>query len=807
MGQSNDDTRGRRGEPAYLVSREDGSDGYRLWRVAPDSDDLLEAVDVQDPTLSAGSSIANIGDYVLRWERVKADPNATTATDDTYPYQLVQFDPAASNPLSAPPIQQGTWQKDKFWGSVKDFGNPDGAKKDFQDFSELVLLPMANFLLNFIPSAGRGTFRLWNFDPGQSDPLPSTPYFPQGAFESIQAGHELLPIAGYMLDRVASTRGYRLWSFDPEEKIPLSQPVVAQGQWADIGPDHRLCVIGQQILDWVPGDNSYRLWGFDPKRDTPLIGPLREGALPASFTATTSLVAIEPRVLAAAGDAAKPGTIEFMRTKIKHVVHYMIENRSFDHICGWLYENDHANIRFVGPDHPFQGASPELYNWDRVKNDKVFISKYHGGELGTDFDLDLPVQDPYHDNSDVMRQLFSTSEPGYAGRATPDMAGFVWNNGAHNVMQTYSREQVPVLNGLAKSFAISDEWFCSMPGGTDVNRAFSLTGNALRQLNNFQNGVEYSLWPQLPHRPSIWKTLWSNGIRDWKIYNSVEWYDFVFTYHLFLQGQIPTVDADTSKYVATYDGFLQDVKGGTLPAFSYVEPIWISKSGTNSYHPGEDIIPGEVRVNEIYEALKASPKWDETLLVITFDEHGGIYDHVPPPYAENPYPNDVEDGFRYDLMGVRIPTLLVSPWVNERTVFRSETDVAYDATSFLATLLAWFGVPRSRWGLGERTNHAPTFEGVLRRDQARTEFAAFQPAYDKSYPPGGAANVASPVHDLHRLMVPRLLHAQLSGRLTPTEIQRAADHVLANATDTQSLHELITEQLDSATRTAEIGDS
>jgi len=774
---------------AFVVSREQDSDRYGLWRVRPDGDDFLEPVDVVDPTLSSTASLTGIGDYLLSWERVEGE------STDYYPYRLFQYDPNAKNPLAAAPAQMGTWEKYKFWGSVKDFGNPDGAKKEFQDHSQLTLLPLGNFLLNFLPSNGRGTFRLWNFDPGQSDPLPSTPYFPQGAFESIQAGHELIPIGGFVLDRVAADSSYRLWSFDPEEKIPLSRPVIQQGTWPDIGPDHQLVAIGQSVLDWVPGTNTYRLWGFDPKASNPLVGPIREGTLPEGFSAKTTLTCFEPRTPIATSDAAAPGTIEFMRTKIKHVVHYMIENRAFDHVCGWLYEKGEEGIHFVGPDHPFQGASTDLYNVDSETGDKVFLSKFQGGKVSTDFSLDLPMQDPYHDNSDVMRQLFGSEKPGYAERAKPNMSGFVWNNGAHNVMETYSAEQAAILNGLAKNFAVSDEWFCGMPGGTDVNRAFSLTGNALKQLNNFQNGVEYSVWPQLPHRPSIWKILWANGIRDWKIYNSVEWNNFVFTYHLFLDGQIPTVDNDQSQYVANYDAFLADAKNGTLPAFSYVEPVWIAKSGTNSYHPGADILPGEARLNEIYETLKASPKWDETLLVVTFDEHGGIFDHVPPPYAENPYPNDDEDGFRYDIMGVRIPTILVTPWVNEQTVFRSQTDVSYDATSFLATLLRWFGVPRSRWGLGERTNHAPTFEGALARSEARTDFPTLEPAYDQKYPPQSTGSVDEPVHDLHRMMVPRLLHAELGQHVSHAELADMTSHVLKHATDTASLHKLISDQL------------
>ena len=105
-------------------------------------------------------------------------------------------------------------------------------------------------------------------------------------------------------------------------------------------------------------------------------------------------------------------------------------------------------------------------------------------------------------------------------------------------------------------------------------------------------------------------------------------------------------------------------------------------------------------------------------------------------------------------------------------------------------------MPRSRWGLGQRTDSAPTFEGVLRRDEPRSSFPTFEPATDQKYPPTGESNPNGAVHDLHRLMVPRLLHSQLGDKVSPAEIQRRADHVIANATDTQSLHKLITEQID-----------
>jgi phospholipase C len=329
-----------------------------------------------------------------------------------------------------------------------------------------------------------------------------------------------------------------------------------------------------------------------------------------------------------------------------------------------------------------------------------------------------------------------TESPGYWGRAKPDMGGFILNNANPQVMETFSPEQLPVLNGLARHFGISDRWFCSIPGGTDVNRAFSVTGSAFNRLGTWEGGNAYKYWPYAPHRQSIWKTLWSQGITDWKIYNAVLWEECIFTYQLYLKGQIPTVDANPTQFLADLDQFKKDAENGSLPAFSYLEPVWIAPSGATSYHPGADLVPGEKALNEIYEAIKNGPGWEQTLLIITFDKNNGIYDHVAPPYARKPWPNDLNNGFAYDLMGPRVPTIMVSPWIKEQSVFRAEGEVPFDATSFAATLLDWFGVPKSLWGLGDRMEIAPTFETVLQAPEPRTDAPTLTPPYDKSFPRG-----------------------------------------------------------------------
>ncbi len=718
----------------FLIRRGSEDDTYSVWRIDPGAKELLTELPLDaGATFPRSHRLAAVGDYLLAWGPLSDGPSPS------YPYRLSRFDPTSRDPLGADAHLQGAWSKKKFYGYRSHYGpRPDESE-------HLNLIPLTSFVLSFFPAPGRGTYELWNFDPrpdepGDSDPIPA-PYTGQGAFATIQDGHELIPMGDYVLDWVPSTGEYRVWSFDPQNGSPLAEPAIQRGAWTSIDARHQLVALGDRILDWVPEDRSYRLWDFDPGRADPLHGPLhgplREGLLPEGFTSGSNLTSVSPTLASPSAEAAAtPGTIEFMRARISHVVYYMLESRSLDNICGWLYETDQQgrdDIHFVGSSEPFEGASTDYAN-DDCDGQRVHLSKYRGGKLSEEWNLAAIDQDPFHGYTDALRQMFSNVSHGYRERAQPDMGGFVKNNASPQVMETFSPEQAPILNGLARAFGISDAWFSSVPGGTDINRAYAATGSAFGELSTFEGGDAYAYWPKSPHRQSIWKVLWSNGITDWKIYNAIEWLGHVFTYQLYLQGQIPSVDADPSKFVASLDRFEADARAGRLPAFSFLEPVWIAPSGTTSYHPGGDLVPGETAPNEIYNALRSGPAWEETLLVITFDKNGGIYDHVPPPYASKAWPNDVNDGFHYDLLGPRVPTILVSPWIKKQTVFRSPTSVPYDSTSFLATLLKWYGIPRSRWGLGDRTRHAPTFEGVFLESSARGDAPTLTPPYDKDHP-------------------------------------------------------------------------
>jgi phospholipase C len=796
------DTEARRD---FVISRSADTDAYGLWRVDYDSADLLTPVPLDDTAaFDKTHQIASIGRYLLEW-----GPIQLKDYQPCFPYRLIEFHPTSPDPLHAKPLQKGAWLKSKFWGARPDFGNPQGAKENFDQGEQLLLLPLDGFMLNVIPTDGRGTFGLWNFDPNpvnpcKTDPLPQ-PYtytmWGGSSFDTIDYGHELLPICGYVLDRLPKSGEYWLWSFDPSSAMPLALPAIQSGRWPDIDDTHKLVVLGDLVLDWRPSDRGYRLWAFNPKSPNPLVGPVGAGVLPAALHDGVTLLGVQAQIPINPARAQEPGSIDFMRDKVKHVVYLMLENRSFDHVLGWLYQKGETGINFVGRDGPFDGASLDMFNVDPSGPqgpEKVYLQKY---DRKPGKPLDFLPSDPYHDKTDVVRQMFYEQPDGYAQRQTPQMKGFVWNNGVPEIMWTYTPDQLPVINGLAREYGVSDAWFSSMPSATDPNRAFAFTGSSLRELNNFQNGPQYLYWPYAPHRSSIWKALWTDGFTDWKIYNSVLWMNFVHTYHLYLQGQIPSVDAaiaqdaalrvasaasgfspaPPSSFLEGIDQFKAAARAGQLPRFSFLEPVWISLAGTTSYHPGADPSVGEKSLNELYEAMKSGPAWNETLFVITFDEHGGIFDHAPPPYAENPWPNDVIDGFRFDMMGVRVPTILVSPLIKRQTVFRSPTAVAYDSTSILATLLNWYGVPKARWGLGERARHAPTFEGVFQLSEPRADKPLFEP-------PNIEQSCTKPrVSDLDLLMAPRIAAALARGQLTPSEMASISNELMASS-DMEQLH-------------------
>ncbi len=433
--------------------------------------------------------------------------------------------------------------------------------------------------------------------------------------------------------------------------------------------------------------------------------------------------------------------MSILRDRIEHIVVLMLENRGFDSVMGWLYTDEvDAPVHHVPPlktgEPRFHGiignTATDLAN-PVVKSSGKQIASFipRRGSGGAK----VPGTDPHEDYVHVNAQLYgSLGNPpegaragmrGFAQDFASKWAEFRWESNLDKlaeIMSLYTPADLPILNGLAKFYAVSDQWFSSVPTQTNSNRAFAVAGTSMGRTDNGPGAVDSF------KTDTLWNVLSSHGFTDWAVYyhqffppllGSVPYTRLLFP---FIEQKIP----DAGSHFRIIDDFFLRATEGKLPRFSYIEPLWtfettnIEVQEGNDYHPPVNVGASEQFLRRVYAALTQNRSaWERTLLIVTFDEHGGTYDHFPPPWgaappwgdAEPPFP--LQHGFRFNRFGVRVPTLLISPYIAEKTVFRSKTAVPYDHTSVIATILEWAGVSRDRWGLGERVAQAPTFEDVL----------------------------------------------------------------------------------------------
>ncbi|KAI9328324.1 phosphoesterase family-domain-containing protein [Zopfochytrium polystomum] len=262
------------------------------------------------------------------------------------------------------------------------------------------------------------------------------------------------------------------------------------------------------------------------------------------------------------------------------------------------------------------------------------------------------------------------------------MAGFVDSFSAtynttnttvlHQAIDVFHPSKLPITVSLAEEFAVFDHWYAGVPGPTFPNRYFlmSATSNG-----NYNNGLG-TILSGLPQK-SLFQSVEDAGL-SWKNYF----------------GQVPTSIAfkdvrnikDILTKLKSMDSFYSDAKKGTLPNFAQIDPILFSLPGT--------------LLKNIYEALRNGPQWNSTALIITYDEHGGFYDHVPPPQTGVPSPDDISANstfFRFDRLGVRVPTIVVSPWVAKSRVVKNPTGAYassyFEHSSVAATVKKLFNLP------------------------------------------------------------------------------------------------------------------
>jgi phospholipase C len=272
-------------------------------------------------------------------------------------------------------------------------------------------------------------------------------------------------------------------------------------------------------------------------------------------------------------------------------------------------------------------------------------------------------------------------------------------------MHYYTPQQVPVISLLAKQFAVCDQWFASAPCQTWPNRFFLHTGTA----GGYQNNSP-------AHFPYLMNTVFNRlneAGKSWGIY-----------YHDFPQTLTLTNLWPHLTHFHFFDDFKADASHGNLPAYSFIEPRYFPDLKLpNDQHPPHNVGMGEALIADVYNAVRSSPNWPTTLLIITYDEHGGCYDHVPPPLAVPP-DNNSPQPFGFDRYGVRVPAVLISPFIAPGTILRAVPDAnvphngppyPFDHTSIIATVRKCFNLGGP---LTNRDAVAPDLESVLNLDSA-----------------------------------------------------------------------------------------
>jgi phospholipase C len=481
---------------------------------------------------------------------------------------------------------------------------------------------------------------------------------------------------------------------------------------------------------------------------------------------------------------------EKLQATIAHIVVLMLENRSFDNLLGWLYAEERP------PDgQHFEGLTSDLWNpLDNLDADGIpFIEKVpierngqpktlHGRPLQNPARFTLPDPDPGEGFKDTNHQLFQKYDVALQYPPPPTNMGFVQNyqnamlygtfsfgddpGNPRAIMKCYTPEQTPVLSALARGFAVCDHYHCSVPSQTIPNRDFVHAATSTGHVNNgpvatcdartIFNQIQDAI--DAGRTDLSWRIFGNNPLAAGKDAAGRAAGD-----HFSLTRLIMTRlhDSRFDANFGTLDDFAANCRTGALPSYSFLEPSY-GGTGQNDQHPPSDIRAGEQLIADVYNMVKASPAFEKTLLVITYDEHGGCYDHVPPPGgAKNPDPAKApgQDGFLFNRFGVRVPCVLVNPYIRRGLIPRPSGFTPFDHTSIIKTAQTCFRLAGS---LTERDKAAPDFSCVLTLDAPRRDdLPTVSPL------PWDVGAAQGSMNDLHRVM--SQVAAELTGNPAPSE--------------------------------------
>jgi len=387
---------------------------------------------------------------------------------------------------------------------------------------------------------------------------------------------------------------------------------------------------------------------------------------------------------------------------LKHIVVLMMENRSFDHMLGALKAKDARIDGLTGAE-----TNPDTTG----ATAPVLPTAEFQSQLDPDPDHHFPA---------VNLQIFN-------GGAAPTMQGFVKSyfnqrqDVAHSqkIMYYFTPEKLPVLSTLATEFAVFNRWFSSIPGPTICNRAFAHYGTS------FGKVAMDLFYVNEPFKSIYNRLIDANPKHTAKLY----YYDQTSS-----TMEIVNLLQHQPELFGTYKDFLNACKKGQLPDYSFIEPNYNDHDGddgevlASDQHPDHNIQAGESFIASIYQAIKNNADlWKSTALLVVYDEHGGIYDHVPPPactpdgFVASANETGIGADFKFDRLGVRVPAILISPWIPKGTVVDGRV---FEHASIPATVTDHFlGTYDQR---SPREKKAETFLDLLTSPTQRNDCPDFQ---------------------------------------------------------------------------------
>lgn len=358
---------------------------------------------------------------------------------------------------------------------------------------------------------------------------------------------------------------------------------------------------------------------------------------------------------------------------LKHIVVLMMENRSFDHMLG--------SLKAVDP--RIDGITSQMGNEDdRGAAVQPQLLADFQGQLDPDPDHHFPAVDlQIYDGDKTASRL-------------PTMKGFVksyYNQRrdtahSHRIMYCFKQTDLPVLSTLALEFAVFNRWFASIPGPTICNRAFAHYGTSFGRVD--MNPIEILK----PVKSIYTRLIEATPKHTAKVY----YYDTTSS-----TMEVVNLLQNQPELFGTYNQFLSDCDRGALPDYSFVEPNYNdheTEEGdqvASDQHPDHDVQAGERLIAEVYMRIRSNPAlWASTGLLVLYDEHGGIFDHVAPPHCPPDQftapANSTGTGmeFKFDRLGVRVPAVLISPWIPKNSV----VDRVFDHASIPATVMKFFQI-------------------------------------------------------------------------------------------------------------------